>query len=180
MPSRAPLDSLAVVCRLAQAPELAEAAAVICQSFYPVNSILGLMRFILAWGVWQDLRQRQHQAQAGYGCFVVIHQQTSKVLGVVEVELKILSRQSPYRIGQPQPYLSNLAVHPDYRQQGLGQQLMQTVETWVKSQGHRQIYLHVLAHNHAALKLYRQLGYQLQATDEHWLFPTRLLLFKTL
>jgi ribosomal protein S18 acetylase RimI-like enzyme len=174
------LDALAVDCRLAQAPELAEAAAVICQSFYPLDSVLGLVAPLLQWGIEQDLRQRQRQNLAGYGCFISTHRETGQILGVVEVELKILSRQSPYRMGQPQPYLSNLAVHPDYRQQGLGQRLIQTVETWVKQQGHVHIYLHVLAQNQAALRLYRQLGYQLRVTDEHWLFPTRLLLFKIL
>lgn len=166
--------------RQAQTRELESVAALICQSFYALDTPLFLVAPIIQWGIWQDLAQRQRQAKAGYGCFVATYPQTDRLLGVVEVELRILEPNRAYKTGVPQPYLSNLAVHPDFRRQGIGQQLIQTVEAWLMEHHHREVYLHVLASNTIAQGLYQQLGYQLRTTDVHWLLPTRLLLCKTL
>ncbi|AFY62078.1 GNAT family N-acetyltransferase [Synechococcus sp. PCC 6312] len=166
--------------RQAQTNELEAAAALICQSFYALDTLLFLVAPLIQWGIWQDLNQRQRQGKQGYGCFIATHPQTAHLLGVVEVELRLLESNFPYKKGIPRPYLSNLAVHPDYRRQGIGQQLIQTVEAWLIQHQHPEVYLHVLASNTIAQGLYQQLGYQLRATDAHWLLPTRLLLSKTL
>lgn len=166
--------------RQAEAHELEPAAALICQSFYALDTPLFLLAPLIQWGIWQDLSQRQRQAKAGYGCFVATHPQAKRILGVIEVELRSLDPNRPDKTAVPCPYLSNLAVHSDYRRQGIGQRLINTVEDWLRQHQHQEVYLHVLASNRIAQSLYQQLGYQWRATDAHWLLPRRLLLSKTL
>lgn len=166
--------------RRASPDELQPAATLICQSFYAMDTPIFLAAPLIQWGIWQDLSQRQRQAKAGYGCFVATHSQTEQILGVIEVELRSLEPNRPYQTGVAHPYLSNLAVHPGYRRQGIGQGLITTVEAWLRQHRQPAVYLHVLASNTIAQSLYQRLGYQLYATDAHWLLPTRLLLGKKL
>ncbi|AFZ04417.1 GNAT family N-acetyltransferase [Calothrix sp. PCC 6303] len=56
-----------------------------------------------------------------------------------------------------------LYVIPEYRQQGIGKQLMQEAEIWAEKRGDGQIGLQVFQTNIPALSLYEQLGYQTQS-----------------
>jgi ribosomal protein S18 acetylase RimI-like enzyme len=56
-----------------------------------------------------------------------------------------------------------LYVIPEYRQQGIGKQLMQQAEVWAEKRGDGQIGLQVFQKNIPALRLYEQLGYQTQS-----------------
>ncbi len=53
----------------------------------------------------------------------------------------------------------NLAVHPDYRRQGLGRQLMTFLLLLAKEKGISKVLLDVRATNQAAIALYRLLGF---------------------
>jgi [ribosomal protein S18]-alanine N-acetyltransferase len=55
----------------------------------------------------------------------------------------------------------NLAVHPDYRRQGLGRQLMIFLLLQAKEKGILKVLLDVRATNQAAIALYRLLGFNI-------------------
>ena len=64
------------------------------------------------------------------------------------------------------PYMCNLAVHEDWRKQGLAQQMIRqceaSVELW---QDQYVLYLKVKEHNIPAINLYTKLGYEVFATQ---------------
>lgn len=53
----------------------------------------------------------------------------------------------------------DIAVHADYRGQGIGKQLLAAAETLARARGCCKLTLEVLSHNHAALHAYRQAGF---------------------
>jgi ribosomal protein S18 acetylase RimI-like enzyme len=82
------------------------------------------------------------------------------------------------------PYISNLAVSPIYRRQGIGQKLLRKCEQIALDWGCSQLSLHVLEDNHSARQLYTNSGYQVHQVELNlgrWLLgrPRRLLLKKT-
>lgn len=130
-------------------------------------------------GMQEDLKYRLRQQQ-GYACFVAELQATTlqggtlqapefqptnprnfQIVGTIEVSLR-----NPNFLGRPQftyPYLANLAVHPDYRQQGIARRLIQMCEQKIVNWGAQDLYLHVLEENFPARKLYLDLGYSTQS-----------------
>ena len=82
-------------------------------------------------------------------------------------------------------YISNLAVHSNYRRQGAAQQLLQTCDRVALSWGFQDIYLHVLESNHAARRLYLRSGYhvlRVEASLTSWMLgrPRQLFMHKSL
>jgi len=55
----------------------------------------------------------------------------------------------------------NLAVHPDYRRQGFGRQLMAYLFLQAEEKGIERVLLDVRASNRAAITLYRLLGFNI-------------------
>ncbi|TCK01568.1 [SSU ribosomal protein S18P]-alanine acetyltransferase [Volucribacter psittacicida] len=55
--------------------------------------------------------------------------------------------------------LFNLAVHPDWQQQGLGKQLLQHLFQQLRQQGIATLWLEVRQSNHIAHHLYQQMGF---------------------
>lgn len=56
--------------------------------------------------------------------------------------------------------ISSIAVHPAFRRAGLGRALVERAERYAQEQHRDRVSLDVLAHNDAALTLYRSLGYE--------------------
>jgi ribosomal protein S18 acetylase RimI-like enzyme len=106
-----------------------------------------------------------------------------QAIGTVEVSVKTPPPwQSPHT---RYVYLSNLAVHTDYRRQGVAQQLLQISERVALDWGFQALYLHVLEDNYAARRLYLRAGYQLVRVETSlvsWLIgrPRQLFLYKHL
>jgi ribosomal protein S18 acetylase RimI-like enzyme len=90
------------------------------------------------------------------------HNQKEKVIGFVDVNQRPRKKESD----APRPYLSDLAVHPDFRRRGVAQALMQECEREVQFWGKDQLYLRVERKNEGALKMYSGLGYE--ALDHHY------------
>jgi ribosomal protein S18 acetylase RimI-like enzyme len=71
----------------------------------------------------------------------------------------------------PWPTFSDISVHPDFRSQGIGTQLMHYAEHLVAQRGYRQVGLSVALDNPRARALYERRGYRdsgLTPYDSHW------------
>nr|WP_242032768.1 GNAT family N-acetyltransferase [Oscillatoria sp. FACHB-1406] len=146
---------------------------------------------ILKLGIQEDLRGRLQEGSAQYVCFAAVLSRqgtkdnptlsTPKVTGTVELAVRsaIFPGSSRYA------YISNLAVSPFYRRQGIARKLLANCEPAARAWGFREIYLHVLENNDRARKLYTSSGYRLHRIESSlfgaWLKrPRRLLLRKSL
>ena len=56
-------------------------------------------------------------------------------------------------------HITNVAVHPDFRRQGIGRKLLLAIEQIALARGHRRMTLEVRTSNEVAQRLYRKLGY---------------------
>lgn len=56
-------------------------------------------------------------------------------------------------------HITNVAVHPDFRRQGLGRMLMQSIEALCRKLGATSMTLEVRVTNYGAQALYEELGY---------------------
>lgn len=56
-------------------------------------------------------------------------------------------------------HVTNVAVHPDYRGRGIGNQLLTAIERLAEERGVRRLTLEVRVSNEGAQSLYRKLGY---------------------
>ena len=71
--------------------------------------------------------------------------------------------------------IANVAVHPDYRRQGIARLLMDKAVESIKQQNGRTIFLQVDKENSAALALYQTMGFCRLGHMAHWqTSPTRL------
>ena len=101
-----------------------------------------------------------------------------EIVGTLEIGLRKSFLGSSSR-----PYISNLAVKPSHRRQGIARQLLVKCEQIASEWEAKELTLHVLEDNHAARQLYLANGYQIQQAEvnlSYWLFqqPRRLLLQK--
>lgn len=94
-----------------------------------------------------------------------------KVVGFCDVDGRIPKPKSartdanPFsmflkRIVRPQPYFSDLAVHPDHRRQGIASVLMSEAEGIALTMGFDELYLGVDCGNELALGMYSRTGYE--------------------
>ncbi len=172
--------------RSAEVGDLSQLADVLTSSFYPP---LGWQRWfypVIRLGIYEDLKQRLQTPQRHYRCWAAIAThatQRDQVVGTVEMSCR---RYALWMLHQPrQIYLSNLAVQVEYRRQGVARRLLEASERQALAWGFREVYLHVMADNAQARRLYQRMGYQVQQIENN-LFaflnpqPPRLLLKKVL
>jgi ribosomal protein S18 acetylase RimI-like enzyme len=171
--------------RKVQAADLSEVSLLITESFHPEGDWLSWLSPLLRLGIHQDLYGRLTARSPHYACLVGVTSagRQTEILGTVEVAVRSVSTWGSYP--QRSPYISNLAVRPDCRRQGVGQKLLLACEQVVAVWGFRDLHLHVLETNQPARELYSKVGYRIQQADSFWsstLFgqPRRLLLHKPL
>lgn len=161
---------------------------VLTLSFHSREGILAWVYPILRLGIYEDLRQRLATKSQRYLCLAAVSQHPSEnkevVIGTVEIGMR-LRTPWPMATGNHILYISNLAVHPQYRRLGIGRQLLLSCESIAQQWGFSELHLHVLEDNHRARQLYHNVGYQLQEVDWNWntlVFrqPRRLFLRKQL
>ncbi len=69
--------------------------------------------------------------------------------------------------------IANVAVHPDFRRQGIAWQLLRAALDHIRACGGRQAILQVDDDNAGAIALYRRLGFEHTATHRAWQRPGR-------
>ncbi len=75
----------------------------------------------------------------------------------------------PFRRGNQKIYLiANVAVHPEYRRQGIARALTLRARTHARQAGAAEIWLHVRDDNLGALRLYESLGFVERARRASW------------
>lgn len=175
--------TFALKIRTAQPKDLKELVEVLSRSFYkPQTTILGIQP-LLRLGITEDIRGRLRSDKPNYRCLVAFSTPTTfptappTLVGTVELALRnqMMAKQIPY--------ISNLAIIPEYRRQGIAKQLLLKCERIALEWGFKELSLHVLENNLAAQQLYFSNGYQLQKIEHSlssWLFkqPKRLFLAK--
>lgn len=164
--------------RAAQSADLTDVAEVLTDSFHSQQGIFGWAYPLLRLGIYEDLRNRLRSTSPHHTCLVALV--GDQLAGTVEMGIR-----STDWVSSSHPYISNLAVHPKHRRQGVARQLLLDCERVALSWGFDDLYLHVLENNHQARQLYFQMGYQLHQVDSRlsvWLLrrPRQLLLHKGL
>lgn len=137
-------------------------------TFYPwAQWFAPLMDLLVA----LDVQSRFNEGNSHYLCVIALWQ--GQVVGTVEIAVRTMA------IGRV-PYLFNLAVHPRWQGQGIGTKLLQTCVEMIVPWHFPYLYLHVLASNKIAQKLYYRSGFECCQVEKRWLRPDRLLLRKSL
>ena len=90
---------------------------------------------------------------------VFVVESDGELLGLVQAAVKV---SPPMSIFVPRCYVvvDTLVVKEDFRQQGLGQKLMDKVHHWAISNGASDVELNVYEFNQEANAFYRKLGYE--------------------
>ncbi|MEM7757300.1 MAG: GNAT family N-acetyltransferase [Cyanobacteria bacterium P01_A01_bin.40] len=151
-------------------------SAVLVQGFYSFPDFANWIYPVLQFTINEDLRYRLRSQSPVYNCFVAKLSQLNPqslsaddseliVVGTIEVALRSLSLWS----SNPQyPYISNLAVAPDFRRLGIGRQLLAKCEQTALDWGYQETRLHVLDSNIPAKQLYGENGYQISQIEANW------------
>jgi ribosomal protein S18 acetylase RimI-like enzyme len=149
-------DVSASVVRLATDEDVAGMAQVLVKGFALVPWVW--MRPMMQAGIQADLHSRMGRKNL-YKAFVAVNpDRPREVVGTVEVTLQKTAFGPP-----PYPYLASLTVAEGYRRLGIARQLIEACEEQVYLWNRDHLYLHVLANNMAARRLYLQLGYCIHA-----------------
>lgn len=75
----------------------------------------------------------------------------------------------PYFVkGRRNFLIANVAVHPDYRQRGIGRELTHQAAEFTRLRGCPSVWLHVREDNHPAVMLYHSLGFLERARRTTW------------
>lgn len=90
---------------------------------------------------------------------VFVAESDRKLLGLVQAAVK---DAPPMSIFVPRCYVvvDNLVVKAGFRQQGIGQKLMDKVDHWAISKGASDVELNVYEFNQEAIAFYQKLGYE--------------------
>jgi ribosomal protein S18 acetylase RimI-like enzyme len=178
-------NSLSVSIRAVHSQDLVSLAEVLASSFHRRDGLIGLLYPLLRMGIYEDLKSRLHSRTAQQICLVAVRQgelsggiraaalhqltryvpgmESQPLVGTVELAVRLASVWQPQRAGYL--YLSNLAVHVDFRHRGVAQQLLAACEKVALEWGFKNLYLHVLENNYSARRLYRRAGYRLQSVE---------------
>lgn len=158
--------------------DLTGVTEILADSFHSHDGILGWAYPLLRLGIYEDLRNRLRSTTAHHICLVAVKRAIKvttegspdstgdQLAGTVEMAVR--STELWARERSRYLYVSNLAVYPNHRRQGVAKQLLLSCESVAISWGFREIYLHVMENNYQARQLYFKLGYRLHKVDSSW------------
>ncbi len=108
-------------------------------------------------------RQRLNYRRRSFYCFIAQDRTSSQIVGCVAVTLArpeaILPPPFP-TTASLRCYISNMAVSPDHRRQGVATEMLNRCERVARLWGQTSVWLHVEVKNEDAASLYRGLGYK--------------------
>jgi ribosomal protein S18 acetylase RimI-like enzyme len=87
--------------------------------------------------------------------FALVAADGEKIIGMCTA-LRLISTAA----GGYKALVEDVIVRPEYRQQGIGIELLQTLTAWAKKQGIKRLDLVAVHYNTAAISLYKKLGWQ--------------------
>jgi GNAT superfamily N-acetyltransferase len=154
--------------RPATGADLTGVSQIIAESFHSQKGLWGWAFPLFRLGIYEDLRHRLTPSSLNNTCLIAIDLSSSKsnhIIGTVELGVrsgKDWSCRSRYF-----PYLSNLAVAPQYRRHGVASSLILGCERISQTWGFQDLYLHVLEHNYQARQLYSKLGYRMYKIEPY-------------
>lgn len=168
--------------------DINELGDILTQSFHNPIGITLYLYPVIKLGICKDLRTRFRSSNPNYISLVAIKssnqssKKQEKIVGTVEISLRHIWGTN---LGKKHPYISNLAVNPSFRRQGIASELLLKCEQIAYSWGYDTINLHVLENNNQAQQLYLENGYQIkQIESSFWNWfrrkPRRLFLQKSL
>lgn len=162
--------------RVATLQDISSLAEVLTQSFHPPFGWFAWTYPFLRLGIYEDLRNRLRARTPHSICLVAVAptleemEADEAIAGTVEMSL----HSSPWQFTRSQYlYISNLAVSPGYRRQGIARKLLLRCEKVALEWGFSDIYLHVLEDNHSAYALYLERGYEVKRIEPS--FSARML-----
>jgi len=97
-----------------------------------------------------------------WDCYSVKEAQTPSIVGSVECSFHEFCRDDvacELHSQKTRLYVTELAVHAEFRRMGIGKLLLRSVDAWAQSNGFSEIYLHVNDLNEAAVCLYQKEGF---------------------
>ncbi len=161
----------------ATAEDTKATSTILVQSFYDFPNFANWIYPFLQFTINEDLRYRLRSQSPLYRCFVAklalpnnqiqVPESDSRIVVVGTIEIAL--RSSFLWSTTPQyPYISNLAVAPDFRRLGIGHQLLTQCEQTALDWGYQETRLHVLDSNDAAKQLYCNNGYQIAQVEANW------------
>lgn len=157
--------------RQCTAADLADVAQIIAESFHSRHGIWGWAFPLLRLGIYEDLRHRFAQSTPHHMCLVAVDTSDRgnlNLVATVELSVRLSDAWTYTGTRKSFAYLSNLAVHPQYRRQGAACALLNSCEKVAAEWGFKDLYLHVLENNHQARQLYFKLGYRMHQIDSNW------------
>ncbi|MEA5595306.1 GNAT family N-acetyltransferase [Rivularia sp. UHCC 0363] len=156
--------------RLCSPADLNGVAQIIAESFHSRHGLWGWAFPLMRLGIYEDLRHRLAASAPHHACLVAVdnRERTSNLIATVELSVRLGDSWTHTGTRKSFAYLSNLAVHPQYRRQGAARGLLTNCEKVVREWGFKDLYLHVLENNHQARQLYFKLGYRMYQVDSNW------------
>ena len=154
--------------RVAISSDLHGVSQIIAESFHSHHGMWGWTFPLLRLGIYEDLRHRLVLRDPHHICLVAVDSIAGIKHLVGTVEMTVRFSDSWTQVGKSFPYLSNLAVNPQYRRQGAAYKLLKSCEQVALSWGFQELYLHVLENNQQAQRLYFKLGYRVYKIESDW------------
>lgn len=157
--------------RICTAADLTDISQIIAESFHSRHGIWGWAFPLLRLGIYEDLRHRLAVEAPHHACLVAVDtsdRANLNIIATVELSVRLGDAWTYTGTRKSFAYLSNLAVHPQYRRQGAARALLTSCEKVAIEWGFKDLYLHVLENNHQARQLYFKLGYRMHQIDSNW------------
>ncbi len=173
-------DNLQLTINSAVIEDTKEVSRVLAKSFYSLPEFASWVYPFLQFTISEDLRYRLRSRSPYYRCLVAkiatqnnlfgqndTTQDDSSLIVVGTIEIALRS-PSLWSTCPQHPYISNLAVHQNYRRLGIGSQLLAECEQVALEWGYHETHLHVLDSNDSAKQLYCHNGYQISQIEANW------------